>query len=148
MVCYIEGKSYPRATCHVHHKNPRHAGGTDAPDNLIWLCANAHQLVHRVAQLIKANRKGQALDVAMSAYPAPAQRQRFMAIVGTEVLASSIAEDTGQGTSDVIIEVPIPKAEYAKLKMLVADYRTGGKKVSIAGYVSSIVLAHLHKRVP
>lgn len=148
VVCYIEGKQYPRATCHVHHKNPRHAGGSDVSGNLIWLSANAHQLVHRAAQMIKADRKSQAADLAMVAYPSPAQRQRFLEIVNTEVQASAFAKEAGIGRAETIVEVPIPRADYAKLKRLVAAYKAGGKKISISDYVVRVVLAHLHKHLP
>lgn len=143
--CYIEGKSYPRATCHLHHKNPQHAGGSDAPENLIWLCANAHQLVHRAAQMIKANKTGYAADLASSAYPLPAVRQRFLEIVNTEVLSSKEAEETGKGKASITIEVPIPRKDYVALKLKVSDTRIQGKKVSISDYVARLVLAHIHK---
>ena len=145
VTCYIEGKSYPRATCHVHHKNPQHAGGSDSPENLIWLCANAHQLVHRAAQMIKARKLGHAADLASSAYPLPAVRQRFLEIVNVEVSSSKEAEESGKGKTSILIEVPIPKADYAVLKLRVADYRHQGKKISISDYVARLVLAHIHK---
>lgn len=143
--CYIEGKSYPRATCHIHHKNPQHAGGSDSPENLIWLCANAHQLVHRAAQMIKARKAGHAADLASSAYSLPAVRQRFLEIVNTEVSSSIEAETTGKGKSFITIEVPIPKEDYAKLKLRISDSRVQGKKVSISDYVARLVLAHIRK---
>jgi len=149
VVCYIEGKTYPRATCHIHHKNPQHAGGSDAASNLIWLSANAHQLVHRAAQMIKAGRRSQAADLAMISYPSPAQRQRFMEIVNTEVRSSLEAQEVGAGRAEITVEVPIPREEYAKLKLLVSEYRLGNKKrISISDYVARVVLAHLHKHVP
>lgn len=146
VVCYIEGRTYPRATCHIHHKNPQHAGGSDAAGNLIYLSANAHQLVHRAAQMIKAGRKSQAADLAMISYPSPAQRQRFMEIVNTEVQSSAAAKEAGVGRAEIVVEVPIPREDYAKLKRMVADYKAGGKKISITDYVARVVLAHLHKR--
>lgn len=145
VTCYIEGKAYPRATCHQHHKNPRHAGGSDSPDNLVWLCANAHQLVHRAAQMIKAKKSGHANDLAMSAYPLPSIRQRFLEIVSAEVLSSEVAEDAGKGRAFIVVEVPIPKEDYVRLKLKVSDQRAGGKKVSISDYVARLVLAHLRK---
>lgn len=145
--CYVEGKNYPRAGCHVHHKNPRHAGGSDAASNLIWLCATCHQLVHRAAQMLKANRKGTAADLAMVSFASPASRQRFLEIVNTEVEASIAAKEAGTGSDEIIVEVPIPRADYVRLKLLVADYKAGGKKVSISDFVARLVLSHLHKRI-
>ena len=147
VICYIEGRTYPRATCHLHHKKPQHAGGGDSAENLVWLSANAHQLVHRAAQLIKANKKGHALDLASTAYPFPAPRQRFLEVVDVEVQSSLAAREAGTGSASVVVEVPIPRADYAKLKLLVADYNVRGKKISISDYVARLVLSHVHKRL-
>jgi len=38
-VCAVRG-------VHAHHVLPRSAGGTDAPSNLVWLCAQCHRHVH------------------------------------------------------------------------------------------------------
>lgn len=145
VTCYIEGKQYPKDTCHLHHKNPRHAGGSDSSENLVFLCANAHVLVHRAATMIKAGKPGLAQDLASSAYPLPAPRQRFTEIVNTEVMSSSKAAEEGTGRSHVTIEVPIPKDEYALLKLKVSEQRVNGKKVSIHDYVARLVLNHLRK---
>jgi len=143
VVCYIEGKQYPRAACHRHHLDPRHAGGSDDSENLAWLSATAHQLVHRAAQMIKAKKHGHAQDLAMSAYPSPAMRQRFMAVVQSEVEHSVEAKEQGKGKSTIIVEVPFPRDEYARLKLLVADRRAGGKKMSIHDYIARLVMNHV-----
>lgn len=38
-----------------HHIFPKQYGGNDAPTNLVWLCATAHNLVH---VRIRTNRGG------------------------------------------------------------------------------------------
>lgn len=146
--CFIEKKDYPRAGCHVHHRNPRHAGGSDAATNLVWLCATCHQLVHRGAQMVKANRKGDMADLAMLTFPAPAPRQRFLEVVQQEVEASAHAKEAGIGRKDVVVEVPIPREDYERLKRLVSDYKANGKKLSISNFVARLVLAHVNKRSP
>lgn len=145
VICYIEGKYYPRATCHVHHKRPRHAGGGDENDNLVWLCANAHQLVHRVSQLMQAGKVGPASDLVHSSYSSPAQRSRLMEVVQEEMSSSQAAKEYGSGKDHVMVEVPIPKAEYHKLKTMVHDYKVNGKRLSISEYVSRVVLSHLRR---
>jgi len=145
--CYIEGRGYPRAACHIHHKNPRHAGGSDAESNLVFLCATCHQLVHRAAQMVKANRRGEALDLASITFVSPAARQRFLAVVNTEVEESALAAEKGIGKDEIIVEMPIPRKEYAQLKLLVSDYRAGGKKLSISAFCAHVVLAHVRKHV-
>ena len=143
--CYIEGKQYPRATCHIHHRKPRHAGGADDADNLVWLCADAHQIVHRIAQLMKAGKSGIAMDLASSSYPTPSQRARLMEVVREEITSSQEAKETGAGKDVIIVEVPIPRTEYMRLKTMVHDYRSNGKKLSIADYASRVLLSHLKR---
>lgn len=36
---------------HWHHKVPRHMGGTDDPDNLVWLTIEEHAEAHRLLWL-------------------------------------------------------------------------------------------------
>lgn len=145
VVCYIEGKPYPRATCHVHHKKPQHAGGDDSEGNLVWLCANAHQVVHRIAQLMKAGKTGPASDLVHSSYSLPAQRSRLMEVVQEEISASVSAKEKGTGKSTVVVEVEIPKNEYLILKSKVHDYKVNGKRLSISDYLTRVVLSHLRR---
>jgi hypothetical protein len=147
VLCYIEGKRYPKASCHVHHLRPRHAGGGDQRENLVYLSANAHQMVHRAAQMLKAGKVGHANDLAMAAYPSPAQRQRFMEVVQTEVSESKAAVESNTGSASIVVEVPIPRNEYAKLKMLVTEKSVKGRKISISDYVKNLVLAHVNRSI-
>ena len=143
VTCYIEGTTYPRATCHQHHLNPRHAGGSDAEANLVWLSANAHQMVHRASQMIKAGKAGEAVDLANSAYSTPSQRSRFFDVVKEEVTASTLAKEAGRGNDFIIIEVPIPRAEYVRLKEKLRHVKINGKRLPIKEYVARLVLSTL-----
>lgn len=145
VLCYIEGKRYPRAACHRHHLDPRYTGGSDSPDNLVWLSANAHSLVHRAAQLIRTGRPGHAQDLAMKAYPSPAMRHRFMNVVKSEVEAAHAAKEAGTGKREITMEIPIQAEDYSKLKLLVADKRIDGKRVTIQEYVLRLILNHVYK---
>jgi len=146
VICYIEGKRYPRDACHRHHLNPQHAGGSDLDENLAWLCANAHSMVHRAATFVKTGRKGHAQDLAMRAYPSPAMRQRFWSVVNAEVLASQQAKEMGLHREEVTMEIPMPASDYARLKQYVADLRIDGKKVTIQDYVKRLVLSKVYSR--
>lgn len=146
VTCYVEGKVYPRDSCHVHHRRPRHAGGGDEKENLVYLSANAHQLVHRVAQLCKSGQKGRADDLTMAAYPAPALRARFMEIVQEELRSSMMAELTGDVRDHVTVEVPVPREVYNRLKLKVQDVKTkSGAKMSIMDYVQKLIIAHVDR---
>jgi len=97
--------------------------------------------------MLKADRKSQAADLAMVTFHSPASRQRFLEIVNTEVEASVAAREAGTTRGEIIVEVPIPAKAYAKLKVLVSDYKADGKKISISDFVARLVMAHLHKQV-
>ena len=44
--CYITGLDLETDNMECHHKIPKSNGGTDEYKNLVWLCAEAHVLVH------------------------------------------------------------------------------------------------------
>lgn len=137
---------YPRAGCHRHHLDPRYTGGSDADENLVWLSATAHSMVHRASQFIKSGKRGRAQDLAMKAYPAPAMRQRFLSVVTSEVEAAQRAERTGARKKEIVMEIPMPRQNYEDLKRLVADLRVDGKRVTIQDYVQRLILSHVYKR--
>ena len=44
--CYITGEFLEPDNMECHHKIPKDNGGTDEYKNLVWLCADAHELIH------------------------------------------------------------------------------------------------------
>lgn len=44
--CYVTGNPLHIGDMECHHKKPKSKGGTDEYKNLVWLCTNAHKLVH------------------------------------------------------------------------------------------------------
>jgi len=99
--------------------------------------------------MIKAHRVGSAQDLAMAAYNSPAQRKRFLSVVQSEVQASTeVVQGVREGKKEVVVEVPVPRESYLRLKLKVADQNAGrksGNKVSIASYVSRLVQSHVCK---
>jgi len=95
--------------------------------------------------MIKANRKGEALDLASSAYSLPIQRKRFLDVVQEEVRSSIQAKEEGTMRKEVVVEVPIPRESYNRLKLLIYDRNAGRKKISISDYVSRVVQNHIRK---
>lgn len=85
----------------------------------------------------------------MAAYNSPAQRKRFLSVVQSEVKASTeVAQGLREGKKETVVEVPIPRDAYMRLKLKVADQNAGrkqGTRVSIASYVSRLVQSHVCK---
>ena len=48
--CYITGKPLKAEDMECHHKVAKAKGGTDVYENLVWLCGEAHKLVHATVQ--------------------------------------------------------------------------------------------------
>ncbi|WP_324736392.1 HNH endonuclease signature motif containing protein [Thermococcus sp. SY098] len=45
--CEVCGKKLPPSALHIHHITPVSEGGTNRVDNIIVVCANCHNLIHR-----------------------------------------------------------------------------------------------------
>jgi 5-methylcytosine-specific restriction endonuclease McrA len=64
--CYVTGNARHIGNMECHHKKPKHQGGTDEYNNLVWLEYNIHKLVHSTEQdtinkylsLVRINEKG------------------------------------------------------------------------------------------
>lgn len=48
--CYITNNNLKIGYMECHHKKPKNQGGTDEYKNLVWLCYEAHKLVHSTEQ--------------------------------------------------------------------------------------------------
>ncbi|MDO4534622.1 MAG: group II intron reverse transcriptase/maturase [Clostridium perfringens] len=48
--CYITGNQLVIGDMECHHKTPRQLGGTDEYNNLVWICAKSHKLIHAIQQ--------------------------------------------------------------------------------------------------
>lgn len=48
--CYVTNNKLEIGNMECHHKKPKSQGGTDEYKNLVWLCYEAHKLVHSTEQ--------------------------------------------------------------------------------------------------
>jgi hypothetical protein len=122
------------------------AGGGDEESNLIWLCANCHNTAHRVAQLQETGKGGEANDICMTLFPAPAPRQRFQQVVKEILSAVIVAKSAGKRKSKTRIELDLDPEVHDRLRILVGEIRSNGKKVSLAKYVESLVIQNLRQK--
>lgn len=83
MQCYIHaGESFPRESMQEHHICPRAYGGTDDPDNRIWICSGDHDVLHRAALKLYANKAGEARDIVQRyLLDQPARQERMWKLV-------------------------------------------------------------------
>lgn len=146
VTCYIHGTLFPKYSCHVHHEAPRAAGGGDDAENLIWLCANCHNLTHRVAQLEELGRSGEAGDLSLSAYPVPSQRIRFKKTVKEILTANAKAKIEGKRKAKAMVEIELSHEVYDKLKVFLNDHKTGNKRISNSKYIEQLIVKHLKQK--
>jgi len=145
VTCFVHGQQFPKQTCEQHHLTPRASGGQDQ-DNLVWLCANCHTLVHRCAQLYAVKKHGVANDIIEQAYPFPATRERFHRVMQEIINASVIAEDFQLGKDRASCVVSLDHDVYAKLKTLAREKKENGRSVGVSRYVEALILNHLRKK--
>ena len=81
VTCYVHGTVFPRAACNVHHEMPRAAGGGDDDQNLTWVCASCHTMIHRSAEAVMANKAGRADDVTVQFVLSRGLAQRLRLLV-------------------------------------------------------------------
>lgn len=145
VVCYVHGTPFPRASCHEHHEMPQAAGGSDDPANLTFVCANCHNMIHRIADLLRANRKGFGADIALQYSPNDLSMRDRLLRLAEYAAASMQSVDDGEtpGATDQVIQVVLPRAIYERFKILVGDHRANGRKVSIQSYMQNMVLKEL-----
>lgn len=112
-----------------HHKRPRAYGGLDVPDNIVWICSGDHDILHRAAQRLYANKAGEARDMVERHLPNyPAGQKRLWDLVLTVAHArrdharsSEIPEagvDAEEHTSTVKMSLELPDWLHHRLKTL------------------------------
>lgn len=144
ITCWVCEKSLPALLGNEHHVHPREAGGSDDPSNKKWLDPSCHQNLHRLADMLLANKAGQAKDVAAMAYPVPAQRERVMFLAGEAAKHIRAFEEYTPiaARKDVTISFDCDTADYMKLKALAADLRSGNRRASVPSVCRMIIAAY------
>lgn len=145
VVCCVHGTQIARAAAHEHHEAPRAAGGGDELSNLVWLCATCHQVAHRVWQLRSLGRAPEGEHIAMSTYPHPQVRSRFMKVVQEMAAAHVHAEEHGLGKANAEVMLELPHDVYNGLKALANEHRVGGRRVGVTPYIAAVLRGHVLK---
>ena len=140
--CAVHGQPFPRVTCHEHHEVPRAAGGNDAETNLVWLCSNCHNVLHRIADMLRAGKHGHAQDAASTYATSPIMRERLW---GLAIFAAESMEE-GEGPDVVPIQVFMPKALLGRLKIAAGETRVNGRSMGMGRFVLELIKQDLRRR--
>lgn len=146
VTCYVHGTVFPRAACNVHHEMPRAAGGGDETQNLTWVCASCHTMIHRVAEAVMADKLGRADDLAALYAPNDvAMRERLRRLASYAADSTLRADDEGAGADEVTVQFVLSRALAQRLRLLVRDVRSNGRAVSMQTFLHGLVVRELTK---
>lgn len=139
---------------HEHHMHPKGYGGSDDPENLVWLCGSCHDLVHRLSHFLRSKKTGLVRDLAQqyqeSRGLSPAGRHRLLKLADVVAEAMTthtptfeeLEEDEG-GT--ILVQIPLPKSIHAKAKVLAASHTNpkSGRRMGLYKYLRRVVINHV-----
>lgn len=130
-----------------HHVVPRAAGGSGG--ETIYLCANCHNLIHRLAEALIHNRAADLIDQVGLLHPAAAVQQRLMELAETVAAEMTAARD---GTVDldpeesVGVAFRIPRRLHAAAARDLQGAGQQGRRFSIPGLARRLLLDFLRER--
>ena len=142
---------------HEHHVHPQGYGGEDDPKNLVWLCGSCHDLVHRLAHMIKSKKRGQAVDLAFqyqtSQNLSPAAKKRLLDLsqvvaVAMETYVPEAGDDLDILEQDrVLVQLALPRSIHTSAKSLAQGCTNpkSGRPMGLYRYLELVVINHVHR---
>lgn len=126
---------------------PRAAGGGDEADNLTFVCATCHNMIHRCAEAILAGRTGVANDLALQYVPnVIPMRERLLRLAGYAAdMMRAAGDDPTAGPDDVVLQVVVPREIVQRLKLVIADRRANGRRVSMQAFLLALIVQQVQK---
>lgn len=113
MECFIRrGEQFPRESMHPHHIQPRAYGGPDTPENIVWICSDVHDILHRLAVKLaaKASMVGEAKHILEKFLPGqPARQERLWKLAVSAARAQLQHVRTGDIPEAGLEEVDVVK---------------------------------------
>jgi hypothetical protein len=127
---------------HEHHKTLRAAGGTDADNNLVFLCPSCHTSVHEIAKKILNGKDGSAVSLLETIYINPQARHRA-SILAKDAVASMISRQ-GSTAEYVRKELRFPIQLYRDLSSLARETKhTNNRRGTFESYVIAVLKDHV-----
>lgn len=129
--CFVCSQNEPLPTAEDHHRTPRAFGGTDDPENRVWLCPSCHARLHRVQDFLLRGQSASGYDLVASIFPTNgAARGQLWTLAVEAAEAEKIAKDSfdvhrAQQRVNLTIDKDVwfaIKAEAKERKMAAAKY--------------------------
>lgn len=140
--CAICDAKVPVQFKNSHHERPQAAGG--GAEDEVDLCVNCHQNLHRVADLLKANRGSEAQDAAKIAYPQVAVREKLFKFAMLCVEWMRLKEDGKLKLDDEVqINFVVPAEVKVALTQMAAD-----RKMGVSRFCGELVKGAVFQKYP
>jgi len=128
---------------HEHHVHTRAAGGSDAPENLKFLCPTCHQAVHMIARKVAAGKPANHL-YSNPLWKAAGAQRRAKSLVGEVIKHEMIAPSNTRRSRPVSVTVHIPPQLYIRLQTLASRSKhANGRKGSVPAVILNIIRRQL-----
>jgi hypothetical protein len=133
VVCRVCDLPEPLMTAEDHHRKPRAFGGTDDPENRLWLCASCHKRIHRVQGLLVHNKPSEAYDLCDQIFPeAPSKRGRLWAFANEAAKAEVLAKESFNAHRDhVRVSLDVDITVWETLKAAAKEQKTSAKELAV-----------------
>lgn len=140
--CFIHDSFFSKSASHIHHEVPQAAGGTDIHDNLVWLCSNCHNTLHRIEEKLRSGKVGAASDIADAYCPnqLPMRRRLWDLALFAHQHMQNKAKVPMADDARVDVTFTMSHKDHVALKRLIADLRKpDGKPMTLQYFLEKSV---------
>lgn len=159
MRCHIHGgQEVGRELLVEHHKHPRGYGGPDIPENVVYICATCHTILHKMEASLFAKNPGKATDLASQLLPNDPRRREIL--IKLARMAATAKRDYHENHPDEVPDDPddveervvkvsleIEESLHSRLKMKASEFThpKSGRKVGLYRYILEVLRAHVEE---
>lgn len=148
--CFVCEEDVPITLDVSHHRIPRAYGGQDGPQNEVQICTRCHDVLHRVAVMLRGTKASLVPDTLKTVYSSQASQFRVMElarIVNKFALQKKEKTLEDADSLDEQIQFSLPATYKAKLRVLANETQDAtGRRMGIARFVRKIVIDVLDKK--
>ena len=158
MQCHIHGgQQVSRELLVEHHKHPTGYGGApDDPNNIIFICASCHTILHKMEAAFYAKNIGKANDLANQYLPNDPRRRTILIALANQAASAKrqhyenhpndVPEDPDEVEERlIIVQLEMEESLHHCLKVKASDFKhpQSGKKVGLYRYILEVLRAHV-----
>jgi hypothetical protein len=162
MRCHIHGgQEAPKNAFVPHHVCPTSYGGSNTPDNIIYICATCHDILHKAAEALFSGNIGRASELVGGLYPNEPRIRKELLHYANRTAKAKLAwkernrergiPDAGEVDADtdtVKVQLDIPRWIHHRLKTMASDHHhPNGRKVGLYAFILKVLEAKVSDKV-